>query len=241
MTKAKRLVPAFIPPELATLVSRSSFALALLNAIAEKKIARADLSVFDARQIRSLNDTGLNQRLAEVWGELRDSAVEKRELIAQWKSRLTPAALAQADLSRGRMVFNTACASCHTLYGEGGKIGPDLTGGGRANLDYLLENILDPSAVVTADFRLSVVSLKDGRVLNGLISAKTERTLTLKTVTDTLTVERTEVGTIGESSLSMMPEGLLEALSADQGRDLIAYLMHPTQAPLPANSQPRQN
>jgi len=48
-----------------------------------------------------------------------------------------------------------ACAACHTLYGEGGKVGPDLTGGGRDNLDYLLENIVDPSAVVTADFRMS--------------------------------------------------------------------------------------
>ena len=70
------------------------------------------------------------------------------------------------------MIFNTACASCHTLYGEGGKVGPDLTGGGRNNLDYLLENIVDPSAVVTADFRMSILDLKDGRVLNGLIAAK---------------------------------------------------------------------
>ena len=58
-----------------------------------------------------------------------------------------------------------------TLYGEGGKVGPDLTGGGRNNLDYLLENIVDPSAVVTADFRMSIVELKDGGVLNGLVAA----------------------------------------------------------------------
>ena len=67
------------------------------------------------------------------------------------------------------------------------------------------------------------------------------RRLTLKTVTDTLNVERIDVETIEESSLSMMPEGLLESLLPDQGRDLIAYLMHPTQAPLPANGQLRPN
>jgi len=91
----------------------------------------------------------------------------------------------KADLSRGRLVFNTVCAACHTLYGEGGKVGPDLTGGGRDILDYLLENIVDPSATVTADFRMSIVELKDGRVLNTLLAARTERTLTLKTMTET--------------------------------------------------------
>src|SRR5207253_4152391 len=119
-------------------------------------------------------------------------------------------------------------------YSEGGKLGPDLTGGGRANLDYLLENILDPSAVVTADFRMSIVDLKDGRVLNGLIAARTERTLTLKTMTEILTVERGEIADIRDSAVSLMPEGLLEALTAEQARDLIAYLMHKSQTPLPA-------
>jgi len=176
----------------------------------------------------------LNKKLAETWGELRDSPAEKQQRIVLWKTQLTPAAIAKADKSQGRMVFNTVCAACHTLYGEGGKVGPDLTGGGRDNLDYLLENIVDPSAVVTADFRMSIVELKDGRVLNGLITAKTERTLTLKTMTETLTVERSEIADLRESTLSLMPEGLLEALPPGQARDLIAYLMYRSQVPLPA-------
>src|SRR5207253_9001645 len=166
---------------------------------------------------------------------------DKRELIAKWKARLTPVALAKADKNQGRLAFNTACASCHILYGEGGKVGPDLTGGGRNNLDYLLENIVDPSAVVTADFRMSILDLKDGRVLNGLIAAKTERTLTLKTMTETLTVDRGEVAGLRESALSLMPEGLLEALPSEQSRDLIAYLMHRSQVPLPAAGRSSSN
>jgi putative heme-binding domain-containing protein len=219
---------------LSALVSRPIFASALLEAVSEGRIPRADISAFHARQIRSLNDAGLNKKLAEVWGELRDSPSDKQQLIIKWKAQLTPALLAKADKSRGRFLFNTACAACHTLYSEGGKVGPDLTGGGRDNLDYLLENIVDPSAVVTADFRMSIVELKDGRVLNGLIAAKTERTLTLKTMTETLTVERNEITGIRESTLSLMPEGLLEALTTEQARDLIAYLMHQSQVPMPA-------
>jgi putative heme-binding domain-containing protein len=219
---------------LSALVSRATFASVLLDAVADGRIPRADISAFHARQIRSLNETALNKKLAESWGEIRDSPADKQQLIALWKAQLTEAAIAKADKSQGRMVFNTACAACHALYGEGGKVGPDLTGGGRENLDYLLENIVDPSAVVTADFRMSIVELKDGRVLNALIAAKSERTLTLKTMTETLTIEHGEVAGLRDSTLSLMPEGLLEALPPEHARDLIAYLMHKSQVPLPA-------
>jgi putative membrane-bound dehydrogenase-like protein len=226
---------------LSALVSRASFASALLDAVAERRIPRSDISPFHARQIRSLNNPELNKKLAETWGELRDSPAEKQQSIARWKAQLTRQAIATADPSRGRVAFNTACAACHTLHGEGGKVGPDLTGGGRDNLDYLLENIVDPSAVVTADFRMSVVELKDGRALNALIAAKTERTLTLRTMTETLTVERNDIAGIKESTLSLMPEGLLEALPPEQARDLMAYLMHPSQVPLPGSTPLNSN
>ena len=226
---------------MSSLVSRASFASALLDAVAEGKIPRADISAFHARQIRSLNDGVLNKKLTKTWGELRDLPRDKQQLIASWKRQVTPAALAKADLSQGRVVFNTACAACHTLYGEGGKVGPDLTGSGRDNLDYVLENVVDPSAVVTADFRMSIVDLKDGRALNCLIAAKTERTLTLRTMTETVTVERSEVAGIQGSALSLMPEGLLESLPPEQARDLIAYLMHKSQVPLPASDKASSN
>ena len=217
-----------------TLASRPAFAGALLEEIAAGRIPRADVTPFHARQIRSFNDAVLSKRLAEVWGELRESPEDKRKFIAELKSKLTSAVLAAADKSAGRVVFNTACASCHTLYGHGGQAGPDLTGAGRDNLDYLLDNLVDPSAVVNADFRMTVVDLKDDRTLNGLVVAKTDRTITLRTQTETLTLERAEITNLRESTLSLMPEGLLEGLSANQVRDLIAYLMHRSQVPLPA-------
>src|SRR6185369_14217783 len=98
---------------LSVLVSRPSFASALLDAVAEKKISRGDISVFHARQIRSLNSPVLNEKLAAVWGELRDTGEDKRASISHWKSQLGREVLAKANLSEGRLVFNTACASCH--------------------------------------------------------------------------------------------------------------------------------
>ncbi len=216
-----------------TLVSRPAFAKAMLAEMAVGKIPRSDLSAFHARQIRAFNDETLSKQLVDAWGELRDSSADKKQLIEKLKSDLKPTVLAKANLSQGRMIFTAVCGACHMMYGQGGKIGPDLTGSGRANLDYLLENIADPSGVVSADYRMSVLTLKDGRVLSGVIAEKNDRTLTLRTLAETMTVDLSEIAKKETSSLSMMPEGLLLALQPAQVRDLIAYLMHPVQVPLP--------
>jgi putative membrane-bound dehydrogenase-like protein len=212
-----------------TLVSRPAFAKAMLTEMSAGNIPRTDLSAFHARQIRSFNDKALTKQLTEAWGELRESAADKKQLIEKVKTQLTPAVLAKANLSNGRLLFTAVCGACHVMYGQGGKIGPDLTGSGRANLDYLLENIADPSGVVSADFRMSLVTLKDGRSLSGIIAEKNDRTVTLRSVAETLTLDRSEILKTETSPMSMMPEGLLLALQPDMVRDLIAYLMHPVQ------------
>ncbi len=73
-----------------------------------------------------------------------------------------------ADAWLGRAVFAKTCAQCHTLFGAGGKIGPELTGSNRANLEYLLSNVLDPSAVMAKEYQPSVIATADGRVLTGI-------------------------------------------------------------------------
>jgi putative membrane-bound dehydrogenase-like protein len=227
----RKFYPLERPAVMDTLISRSAFAKALLENIGDGpgKIARSDISAFHARQIRGFNDEALTKKLTEVWGELRDSAADKKALIEKIKKQLDAATLAKADLSQGRVLFTAICGACHQMYGQGGKLGPDLTGSGRANIDYLLENIADPSGVVSADYRMSLITLKDGRTLSGVIASSTEQTLSLRTLAETLTLSRDEIAKTETSPVSMMPEGLLLAFQADQIRDLIAYLMHPVQ------------
>ncbi len=220
-------------PALAVLVGRPNFASKLLDAVAAKKIPAKDVTAFQARQIRNFNDPTLDSKLASAWGELHDSTDDKRKLIAEWKARLIPQTLAAADKSTGRQVFMQICATCHKLYGEGAAIGPDLTGSGRASLDYLIENIGDPSAIVPAEYRLTIITLKDGRTLAGIVAAKNERSITLQTMTDRTALDRSELASIDESAQSLMPDGLLQALTPAQVANLIAYLMNPSQVPLP--------
>ena len=126
---------------------------------------------------------------------------------------------------QGQEVFRSLCAACHILNGEGTTIGPDLTGAARDNLEYLLDNILFPNAVVPNEYRLSTLTLKDGRLLSGVIRSRTEKTLKLQSATEISALESSEIASEETSSLSLMPEGLLETLDETQARNLMAYLM----------------
>jgi putative membrane-bound dehydrogenase-like protein len=218
---------------IAALASRPSFAKVLLAHIGDGNLRRGDITPVIARQIRSFNDDALTKKLTEVWGDLRESSADKLKLIAALKAKLTPEAIAKADPSQGRLLFSQTCALCHRLYGEGHDIGPDLTGSGRHEVNYLLENIVDPSAIVAADFKMSVITLKDGRVFNGILHGQSDHTLTIKMIGQDITVEKAEIASQQQLPISMMPEGLLTALSDEQTRNLIAYLMTNGQVPLP--------
>jgi putative membrane-bound dehydrogenase-like protein len=229
--------PSERAPVIEALASRPTFAIELLNQIGAGAIARTELTALQARQIRSFDKPELTAKLTQVWGELRDSPKGKADLIEKLKAELTRTRLAAADLRQGRGLFARTCASCHRLFGSGEEIGPDLTGSGRKDLDYLLSNIVDPSAVLNQDYQMTVLALADGRVVNGVVVAEAERTVTVQTGLARLTIPRNEIEERKRSPQSLMPDGLLQPLTADQIRDLIAYLMTDTQVEGPAEEK----
>ena len=208
-----------------TLSSRAAWAKQLLAFVEKHPKAREYITPFHARQIRNLGDEALNEQLTKVWGEMHDTPIAKQQELAKWQSVLSPAALAMADPVKGKLLFSTVCAGCHKLYGEGGAIAPDLTGGDRHNLSYLLENIIDPSAVVPADYRISVIELKDGRTLTGVIPEQTDKVMTVQTPAERITVQRSDIVKLQQLSQSLMPEGLLQGLGEENVKNLISYLM----------------
>ena len=132
---------------IATLAARPAWALTLLEAIERGRIPRRDLSVSVARQLLAFTDPRIRPRLEAVWGKIQPTSKAKAALVGKYKSVLASTQDRPADPARGRAVFNRACLACHKLFDAGGNVGPELTGSDRANPDYILENVLDPSAV----------------------------------------------------------------------------------------------
>ena len=139
---------------------------------------------------------------------------------------------AKASVGRGRAAFERTCIACHTLYGAGGIVGPDLTGSNRANLDYILAQILNPSEVMQESYQLVIVNTRDGRTLAGMVAAEDNQQLTLRLVGQDSVVTKSEILSREKSPISMMPEGLLKTMSNSELRDLIAYLRTSAQVPL---------
>ena len=218
-----------------TLASRKDWAGALLDEIAAKRIARSDVPAFTARQVRNLGDDRLTARMNEVWGEVRATPRDRARRIAGFKQRLTPHELSHGDVPAGRAVFARLCANCHQLFGDGRKVGPDITGAQRNNLDYLLENLVDPSAQVSRDFQMEVVQTESGRVVTGLVKSETNAAITISTIESDIVIPVDEIEVRRKSDVSMMPEGQLKTLTFTQTRDLFAYLGNAKQVPLPAD------
>lgn len=218
---------------LTTLASRVSYAKALMAAVAAGKVKANELPADTVRQLRALGQKDINAQLDTVWGVSRSTPAAKLKEIEKYKKLLSARVTVPDNLSNGRALYQRTCAQCHKLYGEGGAIGPDITGSNRNNLDYLLQNILDPNADIPNDYRTTIVRLKDKRVLVGVIRRSEGQSVTVATVAGPLTVAKADVAAIEPQNFSMMPEGLVLAFKERELRDLVAYLRGTSQVPLP--------
>ena len=218
---------------LTTLASRVSFAKVLMKALGSGAVKANELPADIVRQLRAHGVKDINAQLDKVWGVSRSTPATKLAEIARYKKLLMADAAMPADLSHGRMLFNRACVQCHKLYGEGGEIGPDITGSNRNNLDYLLTNMLDPNAEIPNDYRTTILRTKDNRVLVGVIRRSEGQSVTIATPAEVVTLAKRDVAAIDPQNFSMMPEGLVLAFKEDELRDLVAYLRGSRQVALP--------
>ena len=212
-----------------TLAARASSAKILLAAVGDKTIPAADLSADIVRLLRHFKDPQINEQVAQLWGMVRESEADKLQEIARFKKIVQEKGY--GDARRGRNVFARTCQQCHTLFGEGGKVGPDITGSNRADLDYILQNVLDPNAVIPNDYRTSNIETKDDRSITGIVTKQDGTSLTVVTANEILVLPRNELKSVAQTELSMMPEGLLQAIPESDVRDLLAYLRSPAQVP----------
>ncbi len=218
-----------------TLASRVAYARPLLGAVAAGKIPKTDLTADLVRQLRNLKDEPLRTQLTEVWGVIRETSPDMQAEVEKYKGIYWAGGSQPGEAPRGRAVFNRICAQCHHLFDSGGNVGPNITGANRGDLDYLLQNILYPNAVIPNEYRAATLETKDGRVVTGIIKSQSASGYLVQTVNEQVTLPRTEVTKVEQSEISMMPEGLIASLQPQEIRDLLYYLGRPGQVPLPAS------
>lgn len=213
------------------LVQRPAYAKALLAAVRNGVVARTDIDSASARQMRLLKDTEVDREIGETLGVVGETSASTAAEIEKWKAVLTPARLAAADANKGKAIFGRTCATCHLLFDEGKRIGPELTGANRGDLDYLLKNILDPNADIGRDYQLTTVETNDGRTTAGIVQRETPAAITLVNQAETMTIARDNLKRMERLTVSLMPPGLLAGLPEQEAVDLVAYLRTNALAP----------
>ncbi len=210
-----------------TLSSRPRYGAMLTKEIKEKRIPKNEVSPSVARQLLRVVGSGF----IEVWGPIEQVSSDEAAYV-KYRNILSPKAVASGNVIKGKALFQQSCGSCHKMFGEGGVIGPDLTGSNRTDVNYILMNVLEPSAEIQDDYKMVVINTRDGRTYTGNVIAEDQRQLTLRVVgQDPVILNKSSIQSKEVTSSSMMPPGLFENLTEEEVIDLVSYLRTYTQIP----------
>jgi putative heme-binding domain-containing protein len=210
---------------LATLTRRTASALQLLDAVSAGRMKRDQLSAFQVRQLTELKNPEVDRRVTALWGRIQQTPADKAVWIARLQKTFDEAPLWAYSASEGRNHFVRVCSQCHRIGNDGARIGPELTGAGQHGIRYFLENIIDPNAVIGADFQLTLIETRQGTSWSGLMAGETASAVSLKTLTETVVIPKTDILKRETSDRSLMPEGILESLGDRERIELLKYLV----------------
>ncbi len=212
------------------LASRKAWALELLRAVDAGKIDRALVPAVVLRKILLHDDKPLAALVRKHWGDVQGSTTEEMRRRIEELSKVIRGG--SGNPYGGRKLYALNCGKCHTLFGEGGQVGPDLTSYQRGDLDRLLVNVVNPSAEIREGFEAYIVETKSGRVVTGFLADQDNRVVVVRGVDgQSLVISRDEIEDLRKSDRSVMPEETLKGLTDQQVRDLFAYLR--SSQPLP--------
>jgi putative membrane-bound dehydrogenase-like protein len=211
---------------LGLLFSRPETALALLDQVSLKKIDPKTIPIELVRPVLAFNDERITHVVENHWGKIGAATPGEKQARISWLN--AELGRGKGNAKTGHALFEKHCAACHTLFGTGGKVGPDLTTADRKNRSYLLTHVVDPSLYVRPEFVSYSLTTLDGRRLTGLVAESTESGVTLVNVIDNKPVKnavaKKDIEEFLPSAVSLMPDKLLDTLSYDEVRDLFAYL-----------------
>ncbi|MCA9037704.1 MAG: hypothetical protein KDA91_21370, partial [Planctomycetaceae bacterium] len=208
-----------------TLCSRPAWASRILDRIAQGKLEKSQLTAFYARQMAALGDAELNTRLEQEWGRLGQSSKELKSQILSLSDAYRKAPLWAYNERNGEAHFRKLCSQCHLPNAQTEALAPRLAGSGSKGIDYLVENVIDPNAVIGRDFQARIIVTTEGRVITGLIQNENESTLTVRTLNESVTIAKAEIEEIKISESSFMPTDMLKPLNDRERIELFKYLM----------------
>ncbi len=205
------------------LASRPGWALPFAEAVDAGKVDARAVPVEVVRRLRRSPDARLAALVAKLWGEERK--VGSAELQAEIERRSAQVRAEPGDPKKGEPIFARKCATCHTLFGKGGKVGPELTTYKRDDLDAMLLSVVNPAAEIREGYAGYLVATRDGRAVGGLMVDQDPRVVVLRSPEGRdVSIARDEIEEMEVSKTSIMPEGLLAGMSDREVRDLFAYL-----------------
>jgi putative heme-binding domain-containing protein len=176
---------------------------------------------------------GVKERVAALTQGLPPADEKVNDLL---RRRREGFAAARAAAALGAKVYEKHCAACHQVAGKGARVGPQLDGIGVRGVDRLLEDTLDPNRNVDQAFRLTVLSLKSGQAVDGLLLKEEGEVLVLADRQGKeVRVPRAAVEERATSPLSPMPADFAEQIPEADFYHLLAYLLSLRVAPEAAN------
>lgn len=168
----------------------------------------------------------LNDKVAALTRNLPPVSAEKDKLIKERAGAFHAAKLPTDAVAQGKMVFTLSCSLCHRIGGAGAMVGPQLDGVGVRGAERLLEDILDPNRNVDHAFRQSVITLKDGQVVLGMVRREEGESLIVADMTGKETgVPKGQIASRNDSTTSLMPDVFSQTVTPDNLNLLIAYLL----------------
>jgi putative membrane-bound dehydrogenase-like protein len=205
------------------LLSHKLWASAFLKGVDSGTYDAKEVPFDQLQTVATFEDKELNELVRKHWGNIgRGTPEEKLADIRRFNNDLRAG---NGDAKNGHELFVKNCAACHELFGEGEKVGPELTHANRGDQSFLLASIVDPSAVIRKEFLNYNIETKDGSVLSGLVSEQNAGGVTLVAAKNQRNVvPREKILSMEESAISLMPEGLLHPLTPQERRDLFSYL-----------------
>jgi putative heme-binding domain-containing protein len=210
---------------LRTLATRPTWARLFIEAVDSGKIPSAHVTADIARALLRHDLPELTAAVDRLWKPLLVTGLtpEKDREVARLRAL---ARVGDGDATKGQAHFLARCANCHVLKGQGGKVGPELTGYDRTSLDFWVLNIVYPSLEIREGFGSYDLRLKDGSVAHGILDRREGGEILLRDLAGNLTkIKEDKVDALIASPTSVMPEGLLAGMSDQDLRDFFAYLM----------------